>query len=89
MLVTEARLLPNLAKVLSTTPHITQVIYTEDYGDADTAVLANLQSFLPDAKFMSWTAFRALGVANQHPINPPTPDLDACIMYTSGSMGAP
>ena len=89
MLVTEARLLPTLTKVLSTTLHITHVIYAEDYGDADTAVLGNLQTILPGAKFMSWTAFRTLGTANQHPINPPTPDLDACIMYTSGSTGAP
>lgn len=38
---------------------------------------------------MSWADFRSLGAAKLHPLNPPTPDLDACIMYTSGSTGTP
>ncbi|KAF8420406.1 long-chain fatty-acid-CoA ligase [Tirmania nivea] len=89
ILVTEARLLPSLIKVFSSTPHITHIIYTTDYGEADPSALTSLQSLLPNAKFLSWTDFRVLGAASPHPLNPPTPDLDACIMYTSGSTGTP
>ncbi|KAF8465554.1 hypothetical protein BDZ91DRAFT_229827 [Kalaharituber pfeilii] len=89
LLVTEARLLPSLKNVVNTTPNVSTIIYTTDYGAPDPSALSALQEILPEARLISWEDFRGIGRASPHPIVPPTPDLDACIMYTSGSTGPP
>lgn len=74
--------------MLDSTPSIKSVIYNtrmplnQAHADA-------LKAKRPDINVLSFEELRHLGT--EHPVDPvaPTPDDTACVMYTSGSTGAP
>ncbi|KAF5347312.1 hypothetical protein D9756_009932 [Leucocoprinus leucothites] len=86
---TNAELLPVVARVIPKTPSLKYVIYD---GEATTKVLDSLAAARNDVKVYSINQLRDLG--KDKPTEPlearrPKPENVACIMYTSGSTGAP
>lgn len=88
-LFTNAELLPTVLKVLSNTPTVKFVIYD---GKPSVSVLDNIRGVREDMKILSLTELREVGKTQSTDIlhsRRPTTDMMACIMYTSGSTGAP
>ncbi|KAF9043997.1 long-chain-fatty-acid-CoA-ligase [Panaeolus papilionaceus] len=92
-LFTNAELLPVLLKVLPNTSHLKVVIYD---GTATSSTIDSLKSTRPDITFIHLDDLMTLGstldpesFASELKARRPTPDTLACIMYTSGSTGAP
>lgn len=86
---TNAELLPVLARVLANTPSVKYVIYD---GEPSSTLLGSISGAREGVKVYSIDEFRALGKGK--PTEPlearrPKPEDTACIMYTSGSTGAP
>ncbi|KAG6915925.1 hypothetical protein DXG01_009255 [Tephrocybe rancida] len=86
---TNADLLKTVLKVLPNTPTVKYVFYD---GEPSTDLNASLHR--PDVQFISILALRELGQGRNPPQSlldsrRPTKDSLACIMYTSGSTGAP
>ncbi|KAJ3569539.1 hypothetical protein NP233_g4985 [Leucocoprinus birnbaumii] len=86
---TNTELLPVLARVLPKTPSVKYVIYD---GEPSTKVLDSLSAARSDVKVYSINQLRDLG--KDKPTEPlearrPKPESVMCIMYTSGSTGAP
>jgi long-chain acyl-CoA synthetase len=88
-LFTNAELLHTLLAVLPNTPTVKFVIFD---GEPTSKLLASLAEARPDLTVLSIDDLRARG----RPLSPslvegrrPTPQTVSCIMYTSGSTGAP
>ncbi|EIN05194.1 acetyl-CoA synthetase-like protein [Punctularia strigosozonata HHB-11173 SS5] len=86
---TDAELLPVLAKVIGNTPSLRIVIYS---GEAKPAVLDSIRQTRENIQVLTIDELRARG----KPLSPdttkdrfPKPSSVACIMYTSGTTGAP
>ncbi|BGP66339.1 long-chain fatty acid-CoA ligase [Rhodotorula toruloides] len=84
---TNAALLPVVAGVIANTPTVKVLVYDGATSDVKPAVLDSLKK--ADIKLFHWDEFVALGRKSPHPANKPSKDDVACIMYTSGSTGAP
>lgn len=84
---TNAELLPTLSKVIADTPTVRVVIYD---GTPSTAQLDTLKSKREGLKVLSIDEVRQLG-KGKTPDSTRTPVKEdvACIMYTSGTTGAP
>ena len=84
---TNAELLPTLAKVIANTPTIKHVIYD---GKPTGDIIEKLKEARPGVNVLSIDQVRELGKGK--PVDesrrPVTTDI-ACIMYTSGTTGAP
>lgn len=88
-LFTNAELLPTVATVLSNTPKVKFVIYD---GNPSPALLEKLRMVREDILIMHISELHERGrtVPVEHlAARRPTKDTLACIMYTSGSTGAP
>jgi long-chain acyl-CoA synthetase len=88
-LFTNGELLPTLSNVLKNTPTVKIIIYD---GEPKSSVLDGIKSNREDIKIMSITELRELGKAQSMDTlkgREPTKDSLGCIMYTSGSTGAP
>ncbi|KAF8584406.1 acetyl-CoA synthetase-like protein [Ramaria rubella] len=83
---TNAELLPTLAKVLSQAKTVRVVIYD---GNAAKGDLEQLRSMRSELKVLSLDDLRVLGKDKPDPQRTPTKNDVACIMYTSGTTGAP
>lgn len=86
---TNSHLLPTVLKVLKSTPSVRIILYD---GDPDLSVLAAVRAVRDDLKVLSITDLRDIGRVQslEHvEARRPTKDTLACIMYTSGSTGAP
>ncbi|KAJ7493613.1 long-chain-fatty-acid-CoA-ligase [Mycena latifolia] len=88
-LFTNAELLPTLLAVLPNTPSVKTVVFD---GEPTPKLLASLAEARPDITVISIDALRARGA--KLPVSllddrRPTSSTVSCIMYTSGSTGAP
>ncbi|KAA1114768.1 long-chain fatty acid-CoA ligase [Puccinia graminis f. sp. tritici] len=83
---TNANLLGTLAAIVDKTPTLKYVIYDEQ---ADERVLKKIQDTRSDIRIITYDELRQLGETKAHEIVRPEPSDIACIMYTSGSTGAP
>lgn len=86
---TNADLLPILSRVLKNTPTVRLVVYD---GEAKASVLADIRGIRESIQVVHIDELRDTGkTQNVESIKSrrPTPDHIACIMYTSGSTGAP
>ncbi|KAF8882829.1 long-chain-fatty-acid-CoA-ligase [Infundibulicybe gibba] len=88
-LFTNSELLPTLVKVLKNTPTVKYIVYD---GDVQPAVLESIKGSREDIKTLSITELREIGRGKPTEAleaRLPKPETMACIMYTSGSTGAP
>ncbi|KAF2217974.1 hypothetical protein CERZMDRAFT_30709 [Cercospora zeae-maydis SCOH1-5] len=92
----DPHLLTKLIKPLQETKDIQHVIYNDDNSptrqvdEAQTkANVEKLKQAHPQLSVHSFTEFIELGKQNKVEPTPPSPDDLCCIMYTSGSTGAP
>jgi len=86
---TNPSMLPTLGKVVSKTPSLKLVIYDgKPEGKAQEA-LETIAKANGGIKVVTLDELYELGVKNTHEPTKPSPDDTACIMYTSGSTGAP
>ncbi|KII90246.1 hypothetical protein PLICRDRAFT_40448 [Plicaturopsis crispa FD-325 SS-3] len=88
-LFTNGDLLPTLAEVLPNTPSIKYIVYD---GEPKSDLLDKLRATRSDITVLHITDLRSLGAAQ--PLSTltarkPTPSSVSCIMYTSGTTGAP
>ncbi|KAF8602178.1 long-chain-fatty-acid-CoA-ligase [Ceratobasidium sp. AG-I] len=86
---TNADLLPTLSRVLANAPSVRLVVYD---GKADDKTLDSLRKIRDDLTVIHLDDVRAKGRENPDTDTKsrlPQPDDTACIMYTSGSTGAP
>jgi len=86
---TNADLLPVVANVVGNVPSLRIVIYD---GEAKQALLDKIKGAREDIKILTIDELRKLGAAKSMDsiaTRQPKPDMVACIMYTSGSTGAP
>ncbi|GAA6008643.1 hypothetical protein JCM10207_007189 [Rhodosporidiobolus poonsookiae] len=89
---TNASLLGTLATVVSSTPSLKVVVYDGDKRDIPSGALDKLHSARegqPALEVYTFDEFVQLGKDNPAEPNHPKPDDMACLMYTSGSTGAP
>ena len=84
----DSGLLPTLIQALSEAPTIEYIILNND-SQLDTAELAKLQSEYPNIRLIKYDELKKLGEENPTEPVPPGPEDLACIMYTSGTSGAP
>ncbi|KAJ7574878.1 hypothetical protein C8J56DRAFT_1017249 [Mycena floridula] len=88
-LFTNAELLPTLYNVLKDTPTVKLIVYD---GEASSSLISDLHAVREDIRVISCTELRELGKTKSMDTvtaRAPTKDTLACIMYTSGSTGAP
>ncbi|POY76845.1 hypothetical protein BMF94_0097 [Rhodotorula taiwanensis] len=87
---TQASLLGTLASVLSETPSIKLIVYDGRAEDVPAGALDQLESRGAEGlQIYTFDEFVELGKQHPHERNLPQSDDVACIMYTSGSTGAP
>lgn len=88
-LFTNAELLPTLYKVLAATPSVKYVVYD---GEANSSLVDDLHAVREDIKVFNILELREIGKKlsmDTLTARRPKPETMACIMYTSGSTGAP
>jgi len=89
---TNSDLLSTLARVMANTPKLKWILYDGEPGEG---VIDGMKLTREDIQFLHLNELRALGRAASEEFKTilearkPTPDTVACIMYTSGSTGAP
>lgn len=86
---TNADLLPVLARVIKDTPTVKLIVYD---GEAKASVLADLRSVRESIQVVHFDELRELGKGQSTDglaARKPKPETVACIMYTSGTTGAP
>lgn len=86
---TNANLLGTLASVIKKTPSLQVVVYDGEAKDIKAGALKAIKAASPNIKIYTFAEFISLGERKPVAANPPQPDDLACIMYTSGSTGAP
>lgn len=86
---TNSNLLGTLAAVITRTPTVKTVVYDGPSSDIKPAdAIDKLRQ--AGVRVLHWDEFVQLGKDHQHPVvRKPEPEDVACIMYTSGSTGAP
>jgi len=84
----DPNLMPTLTKVLNAAKSIKYVIYNTT-PEAKQADIDKLKQTNSELKVLSFDELRKLGSDNPYDPVPPSPEDLACIMYTSGSTGAP
>ena len=84
----DPNLLPTLTRCLNDAKSIQCVVYNTE-PEVKQADLEKLRSSFPNLHVVSFDELRKLGEDNPVEPVPPTPEDLACIMYTSGSTGAP
>lgn len=85
---TNPSLLPLLKKVLAEAKDVKNIIYDTD-AEVKLTDVDELKAAFPYINILSFEDLRKLGEDNHVEPVPPTPDDMCCIMYTSGSTGAP
>lgn len=86
----EPHLLKTLMNTLKDATEIKYIIYNTDAEyEIDSADLETLKKSYGDLKILSWEDLRKMGEDNLVDPTPPKKDDLCCIMYTSGSGGAP
>jgi long-chain acyl-CoA synthetase len=84
----DPHLLTKLIKPLNEAKDIKFVIYNTD-GEVKQEDITKLKEAHPELTVMSYEELRKLGEDNPVDPTPPSPEDLCCIMYTSGSTGAP
>lgn len=84
----DPQLLPKIIKPLNDAKEIKHVIYNS-VGDVKQEHIDKLKQAHPDVTVHSYDELRKLGEDNHVEPTPPNADDLCCIMYTSGSTGAP
>ncbi|GAA5961406.1 hypothetical protein JCM21900_004900 [Sporobolomyces salmonicolor] len=84
---TNASLLSTVASVISSTPSVKVLIYDGPSSDIKAGSLEKIKH--AGVEVYAWDEFVKLGKDKPHEPTRPKPDDVACIMYTSGSTGAP
>ena len=84
----DPNLLPTLTKVINDAPAIKYIIYNTE-PEMKQADMDKIKEVKPDVELISFPDLMKLGKENPVDPVPPSPDDLACIMYTSGSTGAP
>ncbi|KAI0999512.1 Acyl-CoA synthetase [Podosphaera aphanis] len=85
---TDPDLLSKLINPLKVATHVKYVIYN-DQNQPNEADIAPLRKAHPNLRIFTLSVLEQLGIDNPNDPVPPTADSLACIMYTSGSTGAP
>lgn len=86
----EPHLLKNFQTTLKDANDIRYIIYnTQSEHSINDTELKGLRRAFPDKKLLSFDDLRTLGEKSPYPAVPPSPEDLCCIMYTSGSTGAP
>jgi long-chain acyl-CoA synthetase len=84
----DPQLLTKLINPLKEAKDIKVVIYNTD-GEVKEADIAKLKEAHPELTILSFEDVRKLGEENPVDAVPPKPEDLCCVMYTSGSTGAP
>lgn len=84
----DPHLLPKLVKPLKEAHDIQHVIYNSD-GEVKQEHIDDLKKEHPHLSIQSFDELQELGKSNPADAVPPDPEDLCCIMYTSGSTGAP
>lgn len=84
-----ANLLGTIAAVISKTPTLKVLIYDGEAKDVKAGALETIKAANGGVQVFTFDEFLQLGKDNPVEANPATPEETACIMYTSGSTGAP
>jgi long-chain acyl-CoA synthetase len=84
----DAALFPKFVNPLKAAKDLKHVIYNVE-GDFKQDLLEKMKSEHPDVTFNTFDEVVKLGEENPADPNPPSPEDVACVMYTSGSTGAP
>lgn len=85
----DAHLLSKVRSSLKVATEVKFLVYNEDGGVVDAGVVEGLRREFPGLGVWSVEELRVLGEENPVEDVPPSPEDLCCIMYTSGSTGAP
>jgi long-chain acyl-CoA synthetase len=83
---TDSALLPKLAEILTSVPELQNIVYN---GEASEKILQQFTKTRQIKNIISYKNLIDLGQSNPIDPTPPRSDDVSCIMYTSGTTGAP
>ena len=86
---TNANLLGTVAAVIGKTPSVKVIVYDGPQSEVKAGAVKAIKAANDGIKIYTFEEFIELGAKKPVPANPPKPEDIACIMYTSGSTGAP
>lgn len=86
---TNANLLGTVAAIVARTPSLKVLVYDGAASDVKAGALDAIKAASEGIKIFTFDEFIQLGKDNPKEPNHPQPEDTACLMYTSGSTGAP
>lgn len=86
---TNAALLGTIANVIAKTPTLKVLVWDGPASEVKKGALETIKAANGGIDIYTYEEFLALGKSKPSPPNHPQPEDVACIMYTSGSTGAP
>lgn len=86
---TNANLLGTIAAVIGKTPSVKVIVYDGPENEVKKGAISAIKKANAGIKIYTFEQYCDLGAKKPHAPNHPNPEDIACIMYTSGSTGAP